>query len=217
MTTTARTTDLDQMPATTPRYATVRSVALGAIAAACLALTACGGGTNSPSVGVPTLAGGETVAAETNANGLEAPTDMEEAFALFNTCLEEQGVSFPEVPIGGNAVEAEENEETALDDANFEALEKASALCEGHLANVDDQFEISPEQEAAFADAELAFRDCVVEEGYDPAALGMDADGEVTDETLDNMDLELLDEVMEACGSVFDDALGTLDAETSTP
>jgi hypothetical protein len=127
---------------------------------------------------------------EAAAGELEAPEDPEEAFALYDACLQEHGVdpgegfvviasdealavspdqaapagSLPEgdqVFVNGRGLDGEDPPEITPE------LIEASEACQGHLANATPDFDLTPEQEAAMEDAQLEFQQCMEEHGIE--------------------------------------------------
>ena len=180
-------------PTVAPRrriHTTVGSVRRLLVLLFCVALVAvaCGSSTSGgeAEVGVASIAEADSRAvadpdssndSTTGGEELEAPEDQELAFALYEDCLEDQGISFGG-PVGGpggdgsvsvEAIELEPGQDPQ--DLDFDALNAdfaaAEEQCRGHLANLDIDFEMSPEQEAQFADAQLEFSKCMGELGID--------------------------------------------------
>jgi hypothetical protein len=127
---------------------------------------------------------------EADDDELEAPEDPEEAFALYDACLQEHGVdpgegfvviagdeavavspdqagpagSLPQgdqVFVNGRGPGGEEPPEITPE------LIEASEACQGHLANATPDFDLTPEQEAAMEDAQLEFQQCMEEHGIE--------------------------------------------------
>ncbi len=195
------------MRSTDTRHPASRLAAAAALACLALVGAACGaeptgaGTDDAADDGVASLrddgsdtGGDDSEAASGEATGddaeLEAPDDPEEAFALFNDCLEEHGVDPGEgfmvdggdaaiavAPVDGGAdgpgsgprdqvfVTGEGPGGTlpAIDDEFLAANE----ACRGHLANASRGFDLTPEQEAAMEDAQLAFQQCMSEHGIE--------------------------------------------------
>ena len=126
----------------------------------------------------------QTTAADT---AVEAPENPEDAFALFNQCMTDAGFGFGEaisingsgdalggaiaVDIGGtNPGEGQldpQEQVQSFEDFDFEEFEEANDSCEGHLTNIDSGFDMTPEQQAAFDDAQLDWTDCMREQGVE--------------------------------------------------
>lgn len=127
-------------------------LAAATVAGATLLLTACGGqseGTSSPTV--PSLApdaGGDTPGAGT----AEAPTDMNEATALYMACMSDAGFSMRV----GEEVDAESDAFTAADQE-----------CQKHMVNADDPLELDPEAVAEQKDFAIEYGKCMQAAGFD--------------------------------------------------
>jgi len=145
-----------------------------------MTLAACGtaSGTGDTN-GVASLEG-DNATATTAAENPEAPTEPEDAFALFEECMADHGIDLGEGAVrtgddgGGVMIRRGESEADASDpseregqglDMDPEEFEAASAECDKHLANLDDGFDLTPEQEAAMEDARLEFQKCMKEHG----------------------------------------------------
>jgi hypothetical protein len=120
---------------------------------------------------------------------LEAPEDPEEAFALYDQCLQEHGVDPGEgfVVVASDeviAVSPEQGASTGSLPARDQVvvgrgpggdeppeitpeLIEASEACQPHLANATPDFDLTPEQEAAMEDAQLEFQQCMEEHGIE--------------------------------------------------
>jgi hypothetical protein len=147
-------------------------MALAALAGTTLLLTACGGqsdGASSPtvpSVAPPADQGGSSQGGSnqggsnqggSNQGGSdqgdpEAPTDMDEAAALYMACMQEAGFSM--------AVDEQV-------DGEDEAFVAADKDCQKHLANAEDPFEIDPEALAEQKDFVLEYAKCMQAAGFD--------------------------------------------------
>lgn len=169
----------------------------------------------------------------------EAPEDPEEAFALYDQCLQEHGVDPGEgfvVADGGDAIavapadgatpegdgpadqvfvfgEGPNGEQPPeIDEEMLAAME----ACRGHLANATPEFDLTPEQQAAMEDAQLAFQQCMEEHGIEGGgftiAIG-DGPALEVDERQDDqaapppaeVDPEQFQAAAEECQSVYDD------------
>lgn len=123
---------------------------------------------------------------------LEAPDDPEEAFALYDQCLQDHGVDPGEGPVfataGGDAIavapadgakpaggEGPDSQVFVFGDGpngsvppeiDQEMLDAMEA-CRGHLANATPDFDLTPEQQAAMEDAQLKFQQCMEEHGIE--------------------------------------------------
>jgi hypothetical protein len=181
-----------------------RLVAVSALAGALLAGTACGsddGSADAATDGVASLreesadepdasAAEEGSASDTTGGELEAPEDPEEAFALYDACLQEHGVdpgdgfvvaagdaSIAVAPDrgapGGSVPEGDQVVVNAVGPDGAEPPEitpeliEASEACQGHLANATPDFDLTPAQEAAMEDAQLEFQQCMEDHGIE--------------------------------------------------
>ncbi|MEM9039454.1 MAG: hypothetical protein AAGD33_06120 [Actinomycetota bacterium] len=144
----------------------------------------------------------------------EAPSDPDEAFDLYERCLQDAGVDTAVLsgePGGGGAqVEGDVTENGSVDadsvvefdDESFAAFED----CEKHLANTDTGFDLSPEQQAELADAELAFARCMREQGIDMPDPSSSDGGAIAIEIDDeDVDPDAMDAAAAECNSVFDE------------
>lgn len=170
---------------------------------------------------------------------LEAPEDPEEAFALYDQCLQEHGVDPGEgfvVADGGDAIavapaDGATPEGDGPDDQVFvygegpngeqppeidEEMLAAMEACRGHLANATPEFDLTPEQQAAMEDAQLAFQQCMEEHGIEGGgftiAIGdgpaLDVDERQDDQAAPpptEIDPEEFQAAAEECQSVYDD------------
>ena len=162
------------------------------------------------------------------------PTDAEDAFALFNQCMADHGIEGGiSVSVGGDAssgaVQIDEMEpgeidpqagSGSIDDFDMEDLDAANKACEGHLANIDAGFDLTPEQQAAFDDAQLEFNDCMAEHGVEVPDLGSGSGGIVVGRAVasedgdpqagglnlddQDFDFEAFDKAAKACDFVFE-------------
>ncbi len=183
-----------------PRFGReVAALILGLVilASGCGAVAADGDGQGG---GVATLADAERpadgAAASTSEpeSELDAPDNPEDAFALFDECMDDAGFGMGGTTVfggdsEGGAIEVAPSPGSgdgtdpqgatgSIEDFDIESFEAASKDCEGHLANAGIGFDLSPEQEALMADAQLAFADCMAEHGvelpeFDPAGAGV--------------------------------------------
>ncbi len=205
-----------------------------------LIATACGGSTDGePSAGdgVASLnegaAGAPTPADESAPDGVEAPDNPEDALALFNECMEEHGFGgvvtviagggpgSGGLPIGDTEVQEidPQAELGSFEDFDKDAFDEANTACEGHLANLDGGFDMTPEQEAAMEDAQLEFADCMADLGIEMPEVVSSGGFAITDEVEASevdpqpggpapddlgFDLEAFEEAASACDSVFD-------------
>jgi hypothetical protein len=179
---------------------------------------------------------------------LEAPENPEDAFELFNQCMEDAGFGgvFLAGAAGGGADasitispgnlssglgEADPQQDGAsFEDFDAEEFTAANESCEGHLASIDQDFHLSPEEQARFEDAQLEFSECMEDQGVEvPEFDGgtsfrgsggsisiapgdeVDIDPQTGRLSIDDLDFEAFNEAAEECNHVFED----LDAETA--
>ncbi len=114
----------------------------------------------------PSEQAGDAGSAETS-NDSVSPADADELFARFEACMAEHGIEVE--GIGGGA-ELEE-EPGAVDPGDevpsVEDFEAAQEECNPILDEAFGDLELSPEQEAEFADAMLAVQRCMDDKGFD--------------------------------------------------
>lgn len=126
-----------------------------AVLAATLVLAACGGQSdNGSSSTVPSLGSG-TEEPDSDGATVDAPTDSNEANALYMACMQEMGISM------------------AVEDANdvdVEAYVAADAECQKHMANVVSDLEVDPEEQARLKDLAIAYAKCMSAAGFDVQA-----------------------------------------------
>ena len=180
-------------------------------------------------------------ASSSESSELEAPDDPEEAFALYDQCLQDHGVDPGEgfivangdavavAPAGGiDGAEGEGSDDQVFvyaQDANGNEMQApdddliaASEACRGHLANATPDFDLTPEQEAAMEDAQLAFQQCMEDHGIEGGGFSISVGGgaglEVDEQQDDDqaappppsdIDPEEFQAAAEACQSVYDD------------
>ncbi|MEM9521782.1 MAG: hypothetical protein AAGA37_20910 [Actinomycetota bacterium] len=167
--------------------------------------------------------------ASTSSDEREAPEDIELAFALFDECMAEFGIDMQTSMAGeGDEGLSIEEETIELDDPqagagdlgdfNMEDFDAANAECEKHLANTDVGFDMSPEQEALFEDAQIEWSNCMRERGIDipdmdssgGGAIIIDAGTEADDPQAgdgfsgDNFDFEAFEKASAECEYAFD-------------
>ena len=202
------------------RYAILALAVMALVGAACGETAA---GTEEPTVAALPESGdaaGEG-ATEDGAGGSGAgaastpsdpPTDEEaEAAQLrYEQCLADQGVNLDEV--FGNFEESDGEAVTfgieVDDEADFESMmedfDEANQLCEPILEEVFGSFELSPEQEAAFGDANAAFSECMAEAGFE---IDAEAGANTFGFEIDTDNMEKLDAAMADCQQVMQDIL----------
>lgn len=169
------------------RNVIVLVAATGLWLAACGSSEGNGGGVASLGTSTGTVAGG----AEADEATLEAPEDPQEAMALFQECMEDQGIEMPEsvavtrdgdatIAVGGGPLVisndngggdsgdgAADEDPVDVPDFDVDEFEAANEECRGHLANATAGFDLTPEQEAAMEDARLEFDQCMEEQGVE--------------------------------------------------
>lgn len=173
--------------------------------------------------------------ADDDASELEAPTDRNAAFVLYDRCMATRGfptdaagaADGPSVavsrsgPDGGSAGEGPTTRtvgpggiEIAPEDVDrFRAADEA---CHGHLDNIADGDDFTPEQQAAMEDAILRVEQCMHDKGFEvhlSAGSGTDSgltvnESEERDASRDQVapaDPAALDAASEECSKVFDE------------
>lgn len=108
----------------------------------------------------------------------------EEAMRKYESCLAENGVDLNaggDGLGGGQQVGDDAASDGAVDEESFdfEQFEAAEKKCGQYLDGAGGAFDLSPEQEAALRDAELAWNKCMKERGVDVGPIG--ASGETLD------------------------------------
>jgi len=201
--------------------------AMALLAAACGSSGANGDEGGIASIGEGTADGDDGSPSSDGQGTAEAPTNAEDAFTLYDACMADAGFDIQTVDLGEGTDNAITLEPTGATDADPQAggsggdlggdgFEEANAACEVHLANIDAAFDLSPEQETAFADAELKWTQCMRDRGVemgDSAPSGGvavesdDAGGEDPQgpEELggEDFDFDAFTEAAEACEFVF--------------
>ncbi len=206
------------MNTTESRYSSTRSAAITAVMVASGLLAAACGSTATASddravADIPetTIAAGEAEtdesadsagSADDGTSADDEPISDEDAEAAqlrFEQCLADEGVENPfESAEDGNSAVVE------FDEGEFEAFEAAQEKCEPILDEAFGSFEFTPEQEAAQADAELAFNQCMTEQGFDMS--GGDDEGGFQIEG--DVDIDDLNAAAEQCDDAFDEVFG---------
>ena len=99
----------------------------------------------------------------------EAPeeVDPEQAFAEFEACMAEYGVSVSFGDTGGAAVEELQPESEPDQEFSLEDIEAAQEECDPILESAFGSFDLSPEQEAEQADSMLELQQCMADAGFD--------------------------------------------------
>lgn len=137
-------------------------------------LAACGTSPAASDDGVASL-DGDAAATATTLEDPQAPSDPDEAFALFEACMAENGVDLPSPDSGegglavtrGQSSSGETSVEINGVEIDPEVFDAAEAACRPHLANIDQSLDLTPEQEAAMEDANLAFQECMDDHGIE--------------------------------------------------
>ena len=171
------------------------------------------------------------------ATEIEAPEDIDDAFALFEECMTDAGFDFGGVATtsgAGGRLEVESLDDAAadsgrdpqggvvvFDDLDPEAFQEANEVYEPHLANAVGGFDLTPEQQVAFEDAQREFSECMGEQGielpeFDGAGGGAvivevpagDFDPQEGPQSLDDFGGEEFEAAAEACQHVFDEVDG---------
>lgn len=165
-----------------------------------LVLAACGGtGADTTTPTLPTLTEESTADAAATTTTTEA-VDPEEAFQAYEACMRDHGIELPDMSEGGG-VEIVEG-----DTLDLEAFEAAGAECDSILEAAFGEFELSPEQEAEMMDQQLAFAQCMRDNGIDwpdPSS-----DNSTMIELGDDMDPETVNAAMEVCAPEMFDGSG---------
>ncbi|MEM7341687.1 MAG: hypothetical protein AAF467_23770 [Actinomycetota bacterium] len=200
---------------------------LGAIA---LLGAACGGSTaDDASSEVASINGGNDGAAassdDAGADEGEQFDNPEDAMLAFEECMEEQGIggfgddaapgANDDVQVSGSDGDSDQTSAFVVGgDLDPEEFDAALNECNELLGDAAGDFEMTPEQEAELRDAELAFNECMAEQGFDmgsPSSDGLtvdsgdDSGGGQAFEIDGDVDFEELDAAAETCNSVFDE------------
>lgn len=158
-----------------------------------LVLAACGGETATTTTPpLPTMSEQRADATTTTT----AAVDPEEAFQEFTACMREHGINMPDPETEGGADGAVISIEGG-GPMDPEAFEEAAAACDPILEAAFGEFELSPEQEAEMMDQQLAFAQCMRDNGVDwPDPSG---DGGTMIELGDDISSETIHAAMEIC------------------
>jgi hypothetical protein len=167
-----------------------------------------------------------------DASVLEAPENPEDAFGLFNQCMNHAGVGFggvivsgPDGADGGISISPDgelpkgddpQRVEVSPEDFDLDAFSEANEICRGHLANIDQGFDLSPDQQARMDDAQLEFNKCMEDQGVEmPDFSGggivtfgsgpVEADPQTGQPSIDNLEFEEFNEAMETCQHIFEE------------
>jgi len=193
-----------------------------AISAMALVIGACTTAGATSDGGVATLSAEDSPTTDTTT---QDTMSSEEAIVAYNKCVTDEGMpelAIPENVEGGGAVDLDSpspDESGDSPDIDFDRFEEVAQKCDTYLDSAFGQFDLSPEQEAALKDAELAFNRCMKEQGFDLPAIdgsGTDSDsGSLTPTVLDvaEEDFEKFTAASESCAKVFDAINEPLDTE----
>lgn len=186
----------------------------GAIAIAVVLAGGCAAGDGDDDAGaadLPTLQTGasgdgrDDAADEdsSGANGGDGPdeeVDPDIAMAEYEQCMADQGIdlSFGDAGEGAAVVEFGIDDEDATSEGavaidDLEEFEAAAEECDEILDDAFGEFELTPEQEAEFADQTLELERCLRDEGFD---IDMSGDGF---EISEDIDFEAFEEAMRTC------------------
>ena len=207
----------------------------GAIAVAMVLAAGCAAGDGDDDAGaaeLPTLQSGasdDEAADESTsesddsggggARGSDEEVDPEIAMAEYEQCMADQGIDldFGEA-VDGAVVEEFEIDEDAADggaDAaiaidDLDEFEAAAGECDQILEEAFGEFELTPEEEAEFADQMLELERCLSDEGFD---IDMSGNAFELDE---DIDFEAFEEAMRTCEPDTQFG-GSVDAEEDGP
>jgi hypothetical protein len=176
-----------------------------------LVLAACGGdGADNTTPTLPTL-NDQAAKAEPDATTTTEAVDPEEAFQEYTRCMREHGIEMPDPTSGGGGGVISFDGGSG----DMEAFEEAGAACDPILEAAFGEFELSPEQEAEMMDQQLAFAQCMRDDGIDwpdPTS-----DNSQMIELGDDMDPETLNAAMETCAPEMFDGSGGVILGDETP
>lgn len=209
----------------------IRSVSLMAVVTIGAAACSSDSTTESTDSGVASLSDQSSTTSQGSTDGVgaedsEAPTDPDLAYALFESCMTDEGFDFS---IASGSTDATDIDELGVEEVDpqgqafgspeelNERFAEAEEKCDRHLANVENQQDLSPEEQAEFEDAQIAFADCMREKGIDIPDFDGDGGGVIVIEAgpgendpqgggfdPDNFDTEAFDEAADECNAVFD-------------
>ena len=99
----------------------------------------------------------------------EAPeaVDPDQAFAEFEACMADHGVTVAIGGAGGAPVDDLDSDSEQVEEVTPEDIEAAQEACEPILDDAFGSFDLSPEQEAEQADELLEIQQCLAEAGFD--------------------------------------------------
>jgi hypothetical protein len=141
---------------------------------------------------------GDSAAIDAAATDDDKPTP-EEANVAFEQCLADNGVDNAFGGSGGESIDGEEDGPQTMR-LDFDSEEEAEAFnealdeCNEIFEDAFGEFELSPEQEAEFADAEAAFNQCMAEQGFEMSDGGFEVE-----------DIDDLDATTDQCDEIFED------------
>ena len=137
------------------------------VLAGALLAAACGGGGGS-SEQVASLGGSSDAEPGSTA---DAPTDPEEAQLAFEQCMADQGVDhqgFATSSIVGVEIDAQDVPDAPTSGSSDpDDLQAAFDACGDLLDEAFGEFELTPEQEAEMRDQQLAFEQCLADNGVE--------------------------------------------------
>ncbi len=150
----------------TRRWSTVFVAAIAVLAAACGSSSSAADAPELASIDEPTAT---TTATEDEPEAAETPeaVDPDQAFAEFEACMADHGVTVAIGGVGGASVDELDPSSDQIEEVTPEDLEGAEAACEPILDNAFGSFDLSPEQEAERADELLEMQQCLAEAGFD--------------------------------------------------
>lgn len=184
--------------------------------------SACGSDANATTAQLPTIESSTTTVqgpSDTSANEAEAangtetsgtdtpgdePVDPQLAFAEFDQCMADHGIEIETSVVSEGAGFDTLDDASITDPDDLEGLsspsdfteadfEEAQAACDPILANAFGDFELSPEQEAEFADEMLELEKCLSAQGFE-----IDLD-DATFEVDESVDFDALNAAMTKC------------------
>lgn len=129
-----------------------------ALAALALVASACGG-SDARGDGVATLGGGARDGGARSSDG-----DAREAFVRYAECMRDRGVDMPDPRAGEGGMTIVGGRPGEAPDDDFE---DADEECRHLLPDRGEGPQLSPEQQDALEEAELAYADCMREQGVD--------------------------------------------------
>ncbi len=197
-----------------------------AISAMALVIGACTTAGATPGEGVATLSEENSPTTDTTT---QDTMSSEEAIDAYNKCVTDEGM--PELAIsendgGGGTVDLDssspEGDSSGQADIDFDRFEEVTQKCDTYLDSAFGQFDLSPEQDAALKDAELAFNKCMKEQGFDLPEFDDSSENALDSEPgsgslqpleIAEEDFEKFTAASDSCAKVFDAINGQLDTE----